>query len=111
MNDSCCFLLLKNEAVNKRHLTRNFDVTRFCCHIDLKHTSSREEGVKIIRFSGGRGVIYGWPLITLSKNVRELTSLTLLFYGTAISQINIISMKIFLNVYIIFFSNTKILVI
>ena len=73
MNDSCCFLLLKNEAVNKRHLTRNFDVTRFCCHIDLKHTSSREEGVKIIRFSRG-GVIYGWPLITLSKNVRAYVS-------------------------------------
>ena len=25
------FLLFKNEAVNKRHLTRNFDVARFCC--------------------------------------------------------------------------------
>ena len=30
MNDSFCFLLLKNEAVNKRHLSRNFDVARFC---------------------------------------------------------------------------------
>ena len=24
-------LLLKDEAVSKKHLTRNFDVARFCC--------------------------------------------------------------------------------
>ena len=28
---SYCFVLLKNEAVNKRHFTRNFDMARFCC--------------------------------------------------------------------------------
>ena len=31
MDDSYCFLLFKNEAVSKRHLTRNLDVSRFCC--------------------------------------------------------------------------------
>ena len=31
LNDSYYFLLLKKEAVNKEHVTKNFDVTRFCC--------------------------------------------------------------------------------
>ena len=38
VNDSYCFLLLKNDAVNKRHLTRNIDVTRFCCQNCLLNT-------------------------------------------------------------------------
>ena len=39
-----CFLLLKNEDVNKRHLTRSFDVARVCCQnclwkIDVNHVN------------------------------------------------------------------------
>ena len=42
VNDSYCFLLPKNEAVNNRHFTKNVDVTRFWfqnCFVEYTCTS------------------------------------------------------------------------
>ena len=79
-------MLLKYEEVNKRHLTRNFNVARFCCQNCLLNIGAKGRGIVAIsdvllerglRFKTyldkgeegwnlnilGGGIIYGWPLI------------------------------------------------
>ena len=41
-------MLLKYEEVNKRHLTRNFNVARFCCQNCLLNIGTKGRGIVAI---------------------------------------------------------------